>query len=91
MTEKYYKINVCRRNFNKWINKNIIKQKQNIRTKTNREKTFTCKHLNKDLNHKIYFFIMIYFGKKWGHFGKKYGRNDFGHYYQTLLIKKLLK
>jgi hypothetical protein len=35
------------------------------------------KHLNKDLNHKIFFFIMIYFGKKWGRFGKKYGRNDF--------------
>ena len=41
---------------------------------------------------------MIYFGKKWGRFyekwgrfGKKYGRNDFHHYYQKLLIKKLLK
>jgi hypothetical protein len=41
---------------------------------------------------------MIYFGKKWGRFyekwgrfGKKYGRNDFRHYYQKLLIKKLLK
>jgi hypothetical protein len=30
------------------------------------------------------FFIMIYFGKK-------YGRNYFRHYYQKLLIKKLLK
>ena len=49
------------------------------------------KHLNKDLNHKIFFFIMIYFGKKWGGFGKKYGRNDFRHNYQKLLIKKLLK
>jgi hypothetical protein len=37
------------------------------------------------------FFIMIYFGKKWGRFGKKYGRNYFRHYYQKLLIKKLLK
>ena len=34
---------------------------------------------------------MIYFGKKWGRFGKKYGRNDFSHYYQKLLIKKMLK
>jgi hypothetical protein len=41
---------------------------------------------------------MISFGKKWrrfyekwGRFGKKYGRNDLRHYYQKLLIKKLLK
>ena len=41
---------------------------------------------------------MIYFGKKWrrfyeksGRFGKKYGRNDLRHYYQKLLIKKIVK
>ena len=31
------------------------------------------------------------FGEKWRRFGKKYGRNDFRHYYQKLLIQKLLK
>jgi hypothetical protein len=40
MTEIISPIHVLfRRNFNKWIIKNMIKQKQNIRTKTNREKT----------------------------------------------------
>jgi hypothetical protein len=41
---------------------------------------------------------MIYLGKKWrrfyekwGRFGKKYGRNDLRHYYQKLLIKKIVK
>jgi hypothetical protein len=32
------------------------------------------KYLNKDLNHKIFSFIMIYFGKKWGRFYEKWGR-----------------
>jgi hypothetical protein len=27
---------------------------------------------------------MIYFGKKWGHFDKKYGRNDFRQYYRRV-------
>ena len=31
------------------------------------------------------------FFQKWGRFGKKYGRNDFHHHYQKLLIKKWLK